>query len=503
LLRSSPTRLTALIGALGVTFAACGAGTSPSHARVSRAARASTVTVSAATEGRPIPVGFLGLSIELGAIEQYAGTDPSALNPVFLQLVRNLARGQAPVLRLGGDSTDLAWWPVPGMRRPAGVRITLTPRWLSVTRAMTEALSARLILGIDLEAGSARLAGAEARALVGGLPRSSIEALELGNEPLLYATFSWGRSGAPGRPPGYNTAQLISDYARIGSGLPHLPLAGPAIGSSHWYPSLRSFLRAEPRIAIATLHRYPLQRCFIAPSLSQFPTIVHLLSPTASTGLADTVAPYTGLVHERGLTMRIDEMNTVSCGSGAGVADTFASALWATDAMFEMAHVGVDGVNLHTYPHASYGLFSFDRAHGGWRGAVTPEYYGLMLFAQAAPPGSRLLHVAVTHASGLKAWATRAPEGTIRVTLINEGAGPRTVTLISPESGASATMQLLRAPSLTARTGVSFAGQSFGRHTTTGVLAGTPQTITLSPVAGRSELNLPPAAAALVTVPHR
>jgi hypothetical protein len=502
LLRASRTRLTALVGALAVVFAACGAGSSSNHAtvRVSSTGQIATVTVSAATMGRPIPAGFLGLSIELNAIEKYAGTDPSAINPVFLALVQNLTPGQAPVLRLGGDSTDWAWWPAPGLKRPAGASVTLTPRWLRVTRAMTQALSARLILGIDLEAGSARAAGTEARALAAGLPRSSIQALELGNEPLLYATFTWGRSGAPGRPPGYNTPQIIADYARIGSALPRLPLAGPAIGSPHWYPSLRGFLKAEPRIRIATLHRYPLQKCFIAPSRPQFPTIAHLLGPTASTGLADTVAPYTGLVHARGLTVRIDEMNTVSCGSGSGVADTFASALWATDALFEMARVGVDGVNLHTYPHATYELFSFNRAHGSWQGTVTPEYYGLLLFGQAAPPGSHLLRVTARGASGLKAWATRTSDGTIRVTLINESSGSRTVSLKSTSSAPSATMLLLRAPSLGARSGITFAGASFASHTTTGTLTGAhPTSLTLT--GGRCVLQLPRAGEAVVTIP--
>ncbi len=465
---------------------------------------AASIKLSSKTQGRPIPAGFVGLSLELNAIESYVGTDPAALNPVFLQLVRNLAPAQSPVLRLGGDSTDWAWWPVPGLRRPRGASVTLTPRWLSVTRAMTQTLAARLILGVDLEAGSARLAAAEARAFVAGLPGGSIQALELGNEPLLYATFTWGRSGAPGRPPGYNTPQLISDYARIGSALPRLPLAGPAIGSPLWYPSLRSFLNAEPRIRVVTLHRYPLQKCFIAPSLAQYPTIAHLLARSASTGLADSVAPYTGLVHARGLRLRIDEMNTVSCGSGSGVANTFASALWGIDALFEMARAGVDGVNLHTYPHASYELFGFDRVHGTWRGMVAPEYYGLMMFARAAPPGSRLLRVEITHADGMKAWATRARDGTIRVTLINAGTGSRsaTIKLKSPASGAAATMQLLRAASLTARA-VSFGGQSFGSHTTSGLLAGTPQSLPLASAGGLYRLKLPAASAALVTIPHR
>jgi len=40
--------------------------------------------------------------------------------------------GQAPVLRIGGDSTDTTWWPTPGLRPPPGVTYSLSPRWLAV-----------------------------------------------------------------------------------------------------------------------------------------------------------------------------------------------------------------------------------------------------------------------------------------------------------------------------------------------------------------------------------
>ncbi len=62
---------------------------------------------------RAIPAGFLGLSLEYSAVSAYAGRDPSAVDPVFEQLIRNLTPGQRPVLRIGGDTTDWSWYPVP------------------------------------------------------------------------------------------------------------------------------------------------------------------------------------------------------------------------------------------------------------------------------------------------------------------------------------------------------------------------------------------------------
>ncbi|MGZ4215238.1 MAG: hypothetical protein ACXVH1_04875 [Solirubrobacteraceae bacterium] len=55
-----------------------------------------------------------------------AGSDPDALNPGFVQLVRNVVPGAQPVIRLGGDSTDWSWWPIPHTRKPLGIRYTLT-----------------------------------------------------------------------------------------------------------------------------------------------------------------------------------------------------------------------------------------------------------------------------------------------------------------------------------------------------------------------------------------
>jgi hypothetical protein len=140
------------------------AGAAGSH----HATAANVVTIGGPAPVQRIRAGFLGLSFEYSAIEPYAGANPRAIDPVLLQLVRNLTPGQSPVIRIGGESTDWAWWPVPQVRKPAGVSFTLTAGLLRVTRALAEALRARLILGIDLEADSAVVAGDEARALIAG-----------------------------------------------------------------------------------------------------------------------------------------------------------------------------------------------------------------------------------------------------------------------------------------------------------------------------------------------
>jgi hypothetical protein len=463
------------------------------------------VTVSSAAGGRPLPVGFLGLSLENTAIIPYAGSDPKAVDPVFLQLVRNLDPAQPLVLRIGGDSTDWAWYPVPGLSKPNGVRVTLTPRWLAVTRALAADLNARLIMGIDLEADSRAAAHGEASAFGRGIGKPWIEALELGNEPNLYGTLTWyvKPDGVHvfGRPADYNFQSFLGEFTSFADGLPG-PLAGPATGALSWMPLTGQFLAAEPRVRLATVHAYPVQTCGVSPSSPLFPTVAHLLAPQATTGLADGIAAAVALAHARHLPVRVDEMNTDSCGAAPGVSNAFVSALWALDALFEMDRVGVDGVNIHTYPGATYQLFTFTRAGRRWRAWVSPEYYGLEMFAQAAPPGSRLIAASITKAEGITVWATRGREGQRRVVLINESLDRRTVAVAS--AGAHpvpATLALLRAPRLTSSSNVTLGGQGFGTETTTGRLAGRSRVADLTARRGRYVFTLPAESAALVTLP--
>jgi Glycosyl hydrolase family 79 C-terminal beta domain len=521
-----------VISVLSVALSACSGG-SKAHARsVTRPARppagtaalpAGTAALPAGTAALPdgtaalpagtavlgiegatartIASGFVGLSIEYPAVEAYAGTSPSALDPVFLQLVRNLAPSQGPVLRIGGDSTDWTWWPVAGMARPAGVNYTLTSGEIQVLRSLATTLGARFILGIDLEADSRTVAAAEAKALVNGIGRNHVEGLELGNEPELYAVFTWGGSGRKGRAPGYDFADYDQDISRIGGALTMAPLAGPAIGAPGWFPHLGQFLSSNPRVTVATLHRYPLQLCYVRPTEPNYPSIAHLLPAHSSRTLADTVASAVMTAHARGVPLRIDEMNTNSCGTDDAVSKSFASALWALDTLFQMAWVGVDGVNIHSYPGATYELFSFTHAHGKWRGTVEPEYYGMLMFAQAAPAGSRLLSVAEENAGELKAWATQGTDGTLRIVAINDGSGARTVAVRLPAAHGAGTLERLKAPRLTSRGSVTLGGQSFGSSTTTGVLAGPRRALAVAPEGGQYVFKVPAGSAALLTIP--
>lgn len=459
------------------------------------------VSVNTAQPGRAIPSGFLGLSFEYWALENYAGKNPRAVNPVFVRLIRQLVDRGSAVVRVGGVTTDQTWWPVPGMTTPGGVKYTLNQDRLEVARSIARSLGARLIMGVNFEANSIPVARAEVQAMLRYIGRPRIDAFELGNEPDLYGGLPWySKNGVavPGRPPPWWYPNLNSDYASVAAGVSPQPVAGPSVGTLAWMPDLDALLAAVPQIRLVSLHRYPLQGCSVPPSSPDYPTIAHLLSDTASLGQAQDLAPYVAIAHGRGLPVRNDEMNTVACGNVRGVADTFASALWAMDASFQMANVGVDGINIHTAAGYSDQLFSFSRSGTRWRGQVAPEYYGLLMFSRAVPRGARLLPV--SGATGtLRAWATKAPNGRIRVLLINEASHSQALTL-KVGAGATAVVQRLKAPGVRATGHITIAGQSFARNTSSGQLTGHFNTTVLHRRGGAYVVRLPDASAELLTL---
>jgi hypothetical protein len=461
-------------------------------------------SVDPAPPGAARPVGFLGLSLEYSALEAYTGADPARIDPVFVQLLRNLAPapGQPVPLRIGGNSTDATWWPVKGVSPRQGVRYALTPAWLADTRALAAAVPAQLTMGVNLAAGSPPLAGAEAQAFLRGIGPGYVSALEVGNEPDVYGVFPWyrdrhGRVFA--RSSRYSLPAFIGQLTRWQAALPDLPLAGPALAELPWLSGLPTLLAAEPRLRVVTIHRYALQGCLGNPRSPSYPSIANLLSDRSAEGVAGAIAPYVAAAHAQGVQFRVDELNSATlagCLGRSGVSNTFASALWMVDALFNMANVGVDGVNIHSLPGAGYELFTFRRTAAGWQAFVRPDYYGMLMFAQAFPAGARLLPVREPPGP-VKVWATLGADGHTRVTLINKGSQPHRVELQLPPSAAPAEIEWLRAPNASATSGVTLGAQSFGGETGTGVL-GLTHWQPVGQLFGSYSLEVPPDSAALL-----
>jgi hypothetical protein len=463
-----------------------------------------SASVSNTQVGQAMPPGFVGVSFEYRALEQYTGRDPLAIDPVLAALLQGLAPNQSPVIRIGGDSTDGTWWPIRGMIPPGGIYYRLTDGWLRVAHALAADLNAKMILGINLAAGRATIAAAEGRALLSGIGSQYIQAFEIGNEPDLYGAFPWYRDRRGhlhwSRGRHYSLLSYIQEFSRWSRVLPAAPLAGPAASSPPWMNRLGRLISAEHGLRLVTYHRYPLRACVKKPSETGYASIPNLLADSASSGLARGVAPYVRVAHARGVQFRLSEFNSASCSGAKGVSDTFASALWALDALFNMASVGVDGVNFHMLPGSNYELFTpIQMASGGWEAFVHPEYYGLLMFSQAFPLGAHLLGDSAP-SGPVKVWATQDSSGVVRVTLINKDPNAEHgVALQVAGATATGSLETLSAPGITSTDGVAIGGESFGDATMTGTL-GPMQTTPVVPAGSTYTVPLPAGSAALLTI---
>jgi hypothetical protein len=202
-----------------------------------------------------------------------------------------------------------------------------------------------------------------------------------------------------------------------------------------------------------------------------------------------------------GAPVHVTEMNSASCGGVPGISDTFAAALWAPGALFAMARAGVSGVDLHTWPRAPYAPFAFTtRPSGVTRAEARPLYFGLLLFADAAGHGSRLLPAHVTTSTGVGAWATLTRSGHVRVVMVNPSASRSARVTIALRGAGPAVLRLMRAPGLDARRAVSLGGRTVGAD---GRLHGRDRAAPILPTAGRYRFTLPAASAGLLSAASR
>jgi hypothetical protein len=466
-----------------------------------------------AVAGAAVPRSFAGFSMEYWSAQSYlGGTRP---NPIFARLVQGLAAGGngAPTVRIGGNSTDEAWWNPVGAPRPAGVVTDVTPAWLGVLRAWAAQTHTPMMLGLNLAMHDPANAAAYAAAAVQAVPPGLLAAFELGNEPDLYTqprTFRVGRrviARGLRRPAGYGygdyRAELQTVRAAVEATAPGAPLAAGGFASAAWEDNEDDVLsQPGPRPIGFSAHSYAMHTCDHNPHRRKASFARSLLGPNALAPPVARMAQLAAVAAAHGSTFRVSEINSANCGGLHGASDALASALWGADTLFALADAGVRGVNFHTFTGAFYAPIDFGLHKGHFAGFVHPLFYGMLLFNRATPRGARLLPTGPNPATGpLKTWATIDPAGTRRVVVINKSpARTRRLVLRVPGGGARARVQRLVGPSITATSGITLGGRGYGEATPDGKLRGKPISERVVRRGGAFRLDLPPAGAALLTI---
>jgi hypothetical protein len=469
--------------------------------------------IAGTVAGAPVPRSFAGFSMEYWSAQSYlGGTRP---NPIFARLMATLAAGGngAPTIRIGGNSTDETWWNPTAAPRPAGVATDVTPASLAVLGQWARLTHTPMMLGLNLALHNAANAAAYAQAAFGAIPPGLLASFELGNEPDLYTqprTFRVGsRLIARGqrRPTGFAypdyRSELQTVRAAVEAAAPAAPLAAGGFASAAWEDNIDDVLSLPgPRPLGFSAHTYAMHTCDRNPHRKKVSFAKALLGPSALAPPVARMAQLAAVASTHGSTFRVSEMNSANCGGVHGASDALASALWGTDVMFALADAGVRGVNFHTFTGAFYAPVDFGLHKGHFAGFVKPLFYAMLLFNRATPQGSRMLAVGPNApTASLKTWGTVDRIGTRRVVAVNKSpVKARRLVLRVPGGGARAKVERLLGPSITATSGITFGGRSYGDATSDGKLRGKVRIERVERGAGAFRIDVPPASAALVTV---
>ncbi len=459
-----------------------------------------SVTVPARESLVNIPRSFLGFSTEYWTLpvdELHAKLYGRVLSDLHVP-------GDGPfVLRIGGDSSDHTFYDPRYGHLPRWA-FDLTPEFVDRTAAIVRRLGLRVILDMNLITGSPKLAGSWAQYAETKMPPGSIIGFEVGNEPDLYSQAFWLsvtagiRISGDGLPRDITPTDYAADYHAYARVLTHVapgvPLFAPALANPGADRSFISTLIASPHPGLRVIsgHRYPYSGC-TPPDTPQYPTFARLLGEQATAGMAASVRPAVLIAHRAGFPFELTEFNSVTCGGLPGISNTYATALWAPDAAFELMTADVRAIHLHERETIVNDPFTFDPTGMQAR----PLLYGLMLFTRTLGPHARLVPLRLKSGAALhlKAWAVRVGARTLHVLLINKGPNSLRVGLDLPARGPASVERLL-GPSPAATTGVTLMGQSFGHEAT---WQGRRVRTRIRPRArGRYTVPLPPYSAALL-----
>jgi hypothetical protein len=446
-----------------------------------------TTTVNTATPVVTIATNFLGFSHNWGDIQPMIGDAALGVNGIYGTLVNTLATNMnGPLMiRMQGDTANSA--------------ATITAATIEPLVELSQAANVKYILGVNLGNNDLKLAQSQAQVFTSTLPSSTLAAVEIGNEPDGYTT-----NGLRGASYGYS--DFRTQYLEWSQGLysatsSSLPIAGPVFGTGNWVANVLPDLSGSAlQATMVTQHKYV--ACY-NPS-APLPSNI-LLQPSSSTASLWAIQPYAVAAHQAHAGFRMAEINSICLGGQPGVSDTFSSALWGIDTMFEYANAGIDGVNWNTsYLGGAYDLFHFR----SWNNGVTniyslvdvrPLYYGLLLFSKAAGYQAQLVPSSSLTNSNIKIWTTIDSTGQAHIVIINKEqstSGSVQVTLPGYSSGS---IVRLAASGYQATNGITIGSQTYD-GSLDGTLQGTPAVETVSPAAGMWTIPVNAMSAVLVNL---
>jgi hypothetical protein len=388
-----------------------------------------------------ISEGFLGFGYETSAVAQPDYF--TSKNAGLLRLYTNL--GRHGLIRVGGNVSDHTRFVAQGKAAAKTERqVTIVNQQNLVDLAdFARATGWQVMWGLNLGTGTRQEAVDEAVAVqdvLGG----QLHSLEIGNEVDLMRKFS--------RDFDQYHAAFIDYKNAIRRRLPHASFSGPDVAGSLVF--VQKFVATESLDVKLVTHHY-----YRSGARNPGATIENLLlrDQTFDTRLEQLQT----LCSNRHLAYRINEVNSFSGGGKQGVSDTFASALWCLDYLFNVAAHGGSGVNMETDINQLGFISHYSPIVHDANGACSarPEYYAMLAFATAGHGALLKTTVGNPDNINLTAYATGDSGGMHFLTIINKDlAQDAIIECAVPEGLSMAEVWSLRDTSADARTGVTFAG---------------------------------------------
>jgi hypothetical protein len=447
-----------------------------------------TLKIPAEANGPHMHADFVGLSYEVQQL-----TDPSFFFAANTGLIREFkALSPHGVLRLGGNTSEFAWWkPTPDSPEPQHPQTrevegepkaqyyAVTPEAVRNLAGFLKDANWTCLYGIGMGTNTPQRAAEEA-AFVAKTLGDNLQYFQIGNEADLF--------GHHLRDPKTWSAKTYLDEwltlaravtARVPEAKFGMPDVAGNVGWLTQIADLWSSIENPPHVTTLTHHYY-----FGGPATNPAVSIPNLLKPETMAKVQHTANTATAAASKMGALVRMTEGNTCYRGGKPGVSDVFAAALWSADYALLLASNNYSGVNLHggtgksvansvggflpgdvmlkdggatpaeiaTHPHPFYTpIATFDAEY-----RMEPVAYGLK-FAGAFS-GATLLQgdfTAQLQAAGVDAtaYAAKLANGNVSVILLNKDAQQdANLTLqFAAGTGGEVEIETLTAPALDSR----------------------------------------------------
>ncbi|EIM85606.1 uncharacterized protein STEHIDRAFT_99214 [Stereum hirsutum FP-91666 SS1] len=320
---------------------------------------------------------FLGISLELSAINLYFGNDTSSTPaPVqnYFTTLRNFTSGDYPLrLRIGGNSMDSATYNASQSpilistdpnANPNDEIVDFGPVFFDVIDKIGQEFNAQYLLGLSLRdptnTNNAIVAAASQQKL-----GDRLDAFLLGNEPDLYTAH-----GDRPNIQNYTVSDYVQEFGTASSLLTNTSagnilslanIAGPTI-CCNW--DLATTLQQDwlstyaSELKYITVQHYTQNNCD-GSGKGRYTLAYYLQhSSTVELGQWEIDGIQYALTNPNPKPVIMDEFNSASCGGLPGISETFGVALWTVDYSLQLASVGYTAAYLHTRePGVTYNIF--------------------------------------------------------------------------------------------------------------------------------------------------